>query len=389
VELLDLGRLNAFLGYSGGDRLLAEFATRLSTGFGSRTRVVRIGTRKFAIVLSGLRGSAHGLLAARKVEQLVEPSIEIDGHSVALAVAQGLAIYPQHAASADELLRCAEMALDDASTGDRGFAVYDGAATTELQATFLVETAFVDALANGRIEPWFQPQLDLKTGRVIGAEALLRCRDWNDELLAPERVIEAAERLRRLDELTWIVLSESLRRGADWPAPVQPLRISVNLSATTLRDVELVDRVRNALSLWGVNPQRLTLEITESVFMDEPDRCFETMRRLRELGVRVAIDDFGTGYSSLAYFRDIPASELKVDKCFVGDMLRDVASRRIVQAVIDLAHGFELDVVAEGVEDEPTLEALRSMGCDLAQGYLVGRPMPAADFVRWLQPRVQ
>jgi diguanylate cyclase (GGDEF)-like protein len=387
VQLRDLSRLNVTLGYEGGDRVLSELATRLAAGFGPRARVMRIGARKFALTLRGLKGGEHALLAARKVEQIADAPIEIAGRNVPVPVTQGLALCPDHGTSAAELMRHAEAALANAGESDSSISLYDGSETTRIRASMLIEEVVLDALGEGLVEAWFQPQVSIADGRVLGAEALLRCRGWDGEWLAPDDVIAAATRLRRMDDLTGVMLHAALRRTAEWHAERFPLRASVNISAVTLRKPDLVEQIADALNVWSVAAPDLTIELTESVFIHHPEQSFETMRRLRELGVRVAIDDFGTGYSSLAYFRDIPANELKVDKSFVIGMLADSASRRIVQAVVDLAHAFDLEVVAEGVEDQATLGALAAMGCDLAQGYLVARPMPADDFLRWLVTR--
>lgn len=387
VQMTGLERLNMSLGYDGGNHALAELASRLHAAFGGKARTLRIGARTFAVVLGGVKGSEHALLAARRIEQLASRPVAFDGRQLSLRIVQGLALFPEHGRDGAELLRHAEAALTSAADNDTIVELYDGSATSRIRASLVVDEAVGVAMREGLVEPWFQPQVSLRERRIVGAEALLRCRNVDGSFIDPEQVVEAATRLRRLDEMTVMMLNASLRRAAEWQSHVPGLRVSVNVTAQTLRRAELVEQVRQALSIWSVPAPVLTLELTESVFMDHPQQCFDTMRELRDLGVRVAIDDFGTGYSSLSYFRDIPANELKVDRSFVADMLNDEASRRIVRAIIELAHGFGLEVVAEGVEDADTLRALGDMRCDLIQGYFTGRPMPAADFTQFLASR--
>jgi diguanylate cyclase (GGDEF)-like protein len=383
VQLRDFGRLNFAYGYRAMDAALAQIATRLVGAFDRRIPVVRIGTRKFAILLRGLKGESHASLAAKKVQRLGEKPLEIGGPRLRVDVVQGIALYPAHASTAEGLLRCAEAALSVAGEREEPIVVYTPTAASELAQRHEVDNALADALEVGRIEPYFQPQIDIRTGAPSGAEALLRCRDDRGAFIAPELVVRAAERTHRLAELTAAVLDSSLRHATEWP--VGGRRLSVNLSTESLKDRDLVPSIRAALGIWGWPPGALTVEITETAMMGEPRTCFSTMRQLRDLGVRVAIDDFGTGYSSLAYFKDIPANELKVDKCFVLNVSDDEADRKIVETVIGLAHAFGFKVVAEGVESAPCLETLRRMDCDFAQGHVVGRPMSSAAFAGWLE----
>jgi diguanylate cyclase (GGDEF)-like protein len=382
VQLQSVGELNLTFGYRVVDTVIVEVARRLADGFGARGRVVCIGTRRFALLLPGLKSPAHALLAAKKVERLLDPPMQTGGQRIKIDVAQGIALYPSDARTAEQFMQCAEVALTVARDSDLSFALYGATGTSELLRLQNVDATLTNALEQGGITPYLQPQIDLRSGRPAGAEALLRCKDPTGAFIPPEALIQVAERTRRLPQVTAAVLNTALRYAAEWPK--LGCALSVNVSTQSLKDSDLVPSIASALGIWGWEPQHLTVEVTESAFMDEPEKSFATMRELRKLGVRVSIDDFGTGYSSLAYFKNIPANELKVDKSFVLNMLGNDADRRIVQSVIGLAHAFDLEVVAEGVEDAPTLEALRAMGCDLAQGYWVGKPMTAPEFLAWL-----
>jgi diguanylate cyclase (GGDEF)-like protein len=386
VHLRHLERVNMSLGYEAGNEALAELAARLNTGFAQRDHVARIGARTFAIILRRLKSASHALLAAGKAERLAQEPFTIAGREVSMSVAQGIALYPDHAKSPAQWLQCAELALNRARDSGESIVMYDALGATQMRQSLRIENELAQALRESRIEPYFQAQVDIKSGMPVGAEALLRCLDSSGSFIAPNLVIEAAERTHRLQEVTMAMMNAALRYAAEWPLSRsdRPPRVSVNVSPTSLKSPDFVDLVAGALSIWGNAPETLCIEITESVFLDEPERGFEAMRRLRALGTRVALDDFGTGYSSLSYFRDIPANELKVDKSFVLGMRDSRANCNIVRAVVDLAHVFDLEVVAEGVEDDATSRMLAELGCDFAQGFWYAKPMAPPDFSAWL-----
>lgn len=389
VHLMPLDRLNATLGYLQADAVLLQLASRLDDGLGAGVGVTRIGAGRFAVVLRGLKDSGYAVLAARKIERLMEQPVDVSGRKIFIGVAQGAAIYPQHATSAAGLLQKAESALRAARLSGKAFAVYNAARANEENELIRAEAVLLHALEEGALECWFQPQIELESGALWGAEALMRCQDATGVHIPPELLLQAAERTRHLPELTSVMLNAALRNASDWSAFLEHSRVAVNVGTESLRDPELVASVAAALKIWDTRAGDLTIEITETALMIEPERSQAAMQKLRELGVRVAIDDFGTGYSSLSYFKNIPATELKVDKSFILNMHDNAADRKIVQTVINLAHAFELKVVAEGLEDERTLDLLRKMGCDIGQGYWFGKPMPAGDFLQWLGNRAR
>jgi diguanylate cyclase (GGDEF)-like protein len=384
LQLYDISELNSRVGYRRVDDALALFAERLGGGF-ARDKVVRVGTARFAIVLDSLKSEAHAILATNKVQRLAEAPLEVDGKAIAFRVTQGVAIAPQHGDRGARLFRCAEVALEMAAARHPAVAVYSPGEAAEREKLAEIDGELKRALDSGGIEVAFQPQIELATGRAVAAEALLRCQSAAGEALSPELVIRSAERTGRLGLVTSAVLNTALRYAADWPD--RSLGLSVNVSTPSLLDPDFVAMITNACSIWGRSLDTLTVELTESTIMDSPEQSFATMRRLCDLGARVSLDDFGTGYSSLAYFKDIPANELKVDKSFVMNMLTHAADRAIVDTVIKLAHAFGLSVVAEGVEDAAILAALRELGCDIAQGYFFSRPLAPAAYATWLAAR--
>jgi EAL domain-containing protein (putative c-di-GMP-specific phosphodiesterase class I) len=243
------------------------------------------------------------------------------------------------------------------------------------------------AVQESQLRAYYQPKLDLETRRVVGAEALVRWRHPQRGLLSPAEFMPYAEQTGYISWVTKWMLAVTLRQCGAWAAAGTPLQVAVNLSTRDLLRSDLVDDVRKRLADHAVPPHLVCLEITESTFMQDPERALAVLNELRSLGVHLAIDDFGTGFSSLAYMKQLPVNELKIDATFVQGMATSERDVAIVRSTIELAHNLGLKVVAEGVEDERCLEALRSMNCDLAQGFLLGRPMRRSAFDNWQRTR--
>jgi len=385
LKLRNLDRLNASFGYRGGDSVLSSVATRLHEELGSRARVVRIGASRFAVILQGLRDSTHAQLAGHKVERIFSVPIKIDSRDVPLHVVQGIALFPEHAGSASDLMLRAEKALNQASFQGISLLVCEDIDVGPDEDSKRIESFLATSLQAGRVETFYQPQVDIRTGKPIGAEALLRCRDDDGKFIPPEVVVMVAEGMHLLNDITFVIMNAALRNCVEWRSLIPEPNVSVNISPSTLLDPDFVDSVVSILGLWGADPGNLTIEITESTFMQDPERSFDVMSELKEMGISVAVDDFGTGYSSLSYFKSIPARELKIDRSFVQGMAEDPIYQKLVRTIINLAHEFDMKVVAEGVEDESALEILKGFGCDIIQGYYFGKPMQATQFHAWLQ----
>ena len=385
IEIRDFGRLNSSFGYSAGDAAIAELASRLVSSFVRQGNVVRIGASRFALVLTSLKSPAAWLACGQEGRAAVRAACRYRGRAITLRLAQGLSFWPEQALSGAELLKLAEIALGDARKSDAGIARFDPERLHALRQSLHAEAALEAALQEGGIEPYFQAQVCVATGRPCGAEALLRCQDESGAFVSPEAIVQVAERTGQLTRVTAGMLNAALRHLTDWSQYVESPRVAVNVSTQSLTQDGLVDSVVSALRVWNARAEDLTIEVTESALMVEPEKSFETLRALRALGVRVAIDDFGTGYSSLSYFKNIPANELKVDKSFVSSMCSSSVDYKIVRVVTELAHAFNLEVVAEGVEDQAALQLLAEMGCDVVQGYLFSKPLPATDFRAWLK----
>jgi EAL domain-containing protein (putative c-di-GMP-specific phosphodiesterase class I) len=307
----------------------------------------------------------------------------IDDHRFTIASAIGVALFPLHANDADELVRCAETALRAAKRDGTGCAVYAGDDCADHSKHLSLAHDLRQAISGDQLVLHYQPKIDMQTGYISGVEALVRWRHPLQGLLFPDTFIPVAEQIGVIESLTRWVLNAALEQSARWLEQGRDISVSVNLSALSLHNHEIGDTVEALLKTWQVPANRLVLEITESAIISHLARASETLGRLHALGVRISIDDFGTGYTSLAYLRRLPVNELKIDKSFVMNMMRVNDDAVIVRTIIELAHNLGLQVVAEGVEDAETWHALRQLGCNIAQGYHMSRPIDPAALETW------
>jgi diguanylate cyclase (GGDEF)-like protein len=391
VMILDLDEfkdVNDTLGHHQGDDLLVEVGARLLTAVGDAGIVARLGGDEFAVLLPGTVDEERVLRIGRRVLRALEQPVALDGLEVEVGASIGIAFAPVHATESAALLKCADLAMyDGKSSSARGLRIYqpDLHATTPRRLTLVSELR--GALQNGEIQVHVQPQAELRSGRVVGVEALVR---WNHPELGwvpPDEFVPVAERSGLIGLLTTRVLDASLAACAHWRAAGRDLGIAVNLSARSLQDTDLVDEVSRLLLRHDVPADRLTLEVTEGSVMADPTRAVALLHQLRELGVRLSVDDFGTGYSSLSYLQRLPVQEVKIDRSFVADLHTENENVAIVRAIVDLGRHLGLEVVAEGVEDEATWTLLASMNCDLVQGWHLARPMPTGELLGWLSTR--
>ncbi len=385
VKLKRLRDINLELGYDLGDALIAEIASRLKSCLRPTDILARTGSTEFAVILPALPGTGVPLLAAQKFLRRCTEPFKFHDRRVKPSLSFAVSACPQDATTAELLLRHSDVALRQACRTGREIVSFSECESSEDRPDIQMERAFEAAIKQSDLVLHFQPKVDLDTGLVTGLEALSRWPTDDGQSVPPDRFIKLAERNGLILPLTIWSLDAALRECQSWQSTLPGVSVAVNLSASLLAEPELADIVLQALTLWDVPAELLTLEITESAVMSHVESSLDALRRLREIGVRLALDDFGTGYSSLAYLKKLPVDELKIDRIFVADMLSNDEDRCIVQAVIDLARNFELTVVSEGPEDEATLDALSLMGCAQAQGYVVGRPMPAKAIIGWLE----
>ena len=385
VKLKRLRDINLELGYDLGDALIAEIASRLKSCLRPTDILARTGSTEFAVILPALPGTGVPLLAAQKfLRRCIEP-FKFHDRRVKPSLSFAVSACPQDATTAELLLRHSDVALRQACRTGREIVSFSECESSEDRPDIQMERAFEAAIKQSDLVLHFQPKVDLDTGFVTGLEALCRWPTNDGRTVLPDRFVKLAERNGLILPLTLWSFDAALRECRSWQSTLPGVSVAVNLSATLLAEPELTDLVGQALTLWELPAELLTLEITESAVMSHVESSLDALQCLSELGVRLALDDFGTGYSSLAYLKKLPVDELKIDRVFVGDMLSTNEDRCIVQAVIDLAQNFGLTVVAEGPENEETLVALTLMGCAQAQGYVVARPMPAEAIFGWLE----
>jgi EAL domain-containing protein (putative c-di-GMP-specific phosphodiesterase class I) len=266
-----------------------------------------------------------------------------------------------------------------------GFSTYNPSQDQHSADRLALIAELRSAIEHDELELYYQPKIALDSGSVSGVEALVRWHHPERGLVPPDQFVPLAEQSGQVKALSRWVLNRALRQCREWALEGRPLKVAVNLSMRDLHDPALPATVAEMLRLWQVPASTLTIEITESTLMADPVQALEIVRRLGRMGIRIAIDDFGTGYSSLAYLKRLPVDELKVDRAFVRQIARDANDVAIVRSTIGLAHDLGLTVVAEGIEDEASLDVLANLGCDEAQGYLFSRPLPASDLEKWLR----
>lgn len=377
VELVDSAGLCDTYGPHAFEDLKSVFVNRLKHWTREDDDWKLMGNDRFCVLLDGISDRAQIELAAAKLERMFDEPHYIFNKPVRLEVNAGFAAIAQNASNNDKAVRQASMALSQARKSARLFEVYGPHCELRHVDKRKLVRELEQAVEVGELELYYQPKLHAGFRNLIGAEALMRWNRGGDTVCRPDEFIPVAEQNEVIRPMTWWAIKSTVARLARWP---EQLSISVNVTPTLLLDDEILAVVKDALDIFGVHPSRLTVEVTESVMVNNQDIMLSQLACLRESGVRVSIDDFGTGFSSLAYFRDLPADEIKIDKCFVMPMLESEKDRAIVKAVIDLAHNFSLKVVAEGVESEMIADELARMRCDVLQGYVFDAPLMAQDF---------
>jgi diguanylate cyclase (GGDEF)-like protein len=388
VLILDVDRfkeVNDTLGYQNGDLLLRGIGERVVATLPADATVARLGSDEFAVLLPEMTNPAAVLAMARQLVAALETPFRVDELSVEVEATIGVSVYPEHGDDAETLLRRADVAMQRAKESHIGLELYATEHDTYTRRRLGLIADLRRALDGDELVLSYQPQVELRTGRVTGVEALLRWNHPVDGLLLPDEFIPLAERSGLIHPLTAYVLEAACAQCREWRAAGMELSVAVNLSARNLIETDLVERVRGLLGRHDLPPSALVLEITESTIMADPVQVTQVVRRLRDEGLAVSIDDFGTGYSSLAHLRHLPVSEIKIDKSFVFGMLEDPHDATIVRSAIELAHNLHLTAVAEGVESAGARDALATLGCDVAQGYYFARPMAPRDFTAWLR----
>jgi diguanylate cyclase (GGDEF)-like protein len=382
LDLDHFKQVNDTLGHPVGDQLLKHVAERLHSCIQDTDLVARIGGDEFAIVQTAVERPEKSSQLANRIVDAISAPFDVDGKYIVIGTSIGIAVAPDDGIDPDQLLKNADMALYLAKTDGRGrHRFFELEMDRRLQSRRTLELDLRSAIVHGEFELHYQPILNLQSNEVSGFEALIR---WNNPVrgqILPSQFIPLAEETGLILPIGEWVLRTACAQAAAWSKPVS---VAVNLSPAQFKSQDLVQLVLNALASSGLEPARLELEITESVLLQNEASTRAILHKLRALGVRIAMDDFGTGYSSLAYLRSFPFDKIKIDRSFVRDMTRSEECAAIVRAVADLARSLNIITVVEGIETSNQLEMARSEGCDEGQGYLFGRPVPAAEARRIL-----
>jgi diguanylate cyclase (GGDEF)-like protein/PAS domain S-box-containing protein len=390
--LLDLDgfkTVNDSLGHPVGDQLLQEVARRLKTCVRVEDTVSRMGGDEFALILANMREGSDAIEVVRKILASIQIPLELDGQGAHVTASIGIAIYPADGETPIDLMRNADVAMYGAKeAGRNAYRFYQSSMTHRAQERLTQERALRRAIEQDEFEVWFQPQINLATQSLTGAEALVRWRDPQRGLVPPGEFIPLAERTGLIIPISALVLDKVCALARTWlDAGLDFGRLAINIASLQIDRGDFVGTLSAALQKAAVPAHCIEIEITESLIMENPEHAREALLAVQNLGVTVAVDDFGTGYSSLAYLKLLPIDNLKIDRAFVKDLPDDSNDAAIARAIISMAHSLGFKVIAEGIETAAQRDYLRGEGCDEAQGYLISRPLPAAEFAQWLRER--
>ncbi|MGA2804003.1 MAG: EAL domain-containing protein [Acidimicrobiales bacterium] len=383
MDLDGFKEVNDALGHVSGDRVLKEVAHRLQEALRESDAIARFGSDEFAVLVTQAR-RAQVLEVVRRVRGAVEQSIDLEGLPVNLGVSIGISAFPRDGADVDTLLRCADTAMYLAKDTDLGYAFYDASVDTRAATHLGLIGDLRHAIEDQELVLHYQPKIAVRSGQVVGVEALVRWHHPARGLMMPSEFVPVAKETSLIKELTLHVIDEAGRQWRAWADEGRRLPIAVNLSLRDLVDPGFPGEVAALIGKWRMPATMLKLEVTESAVVEDPKRTEDVLERLGAMGLRFSVDDFGTGYFSLAYLKRLPIDEIKIDRSFVAAMTVHEEDEVIVRSTIDLGHSLGLSVVAEGVETRSVMERLAPFGCDVAQGYYLGRPMPPDEFDIWL-----
>ena len=385
IQFEGLPELDSLLGFKAVDTILTEAGNRLTDALMKSDIVGLLDRHHLACFLPKLAAPSYSELAAYQVLRILSQPFYIDDRQFVLTPRIGMSVTKSPEIGVDEFLRQANSALLTNWQAGTHINMYSSELNTDQILELDLIADLQEAIDQSRLTLAYQPQVDLHTNKIIGAEALLRWEHPTRGPILTDMMIRVAERTKLITKLTYWVLHTSLHNLKNIHAAGIDIRMSVNISAHNLRENDLLDITKDVTSLWGVDPKLLTIEITETAMMEDLHLVLETLKRLKAMGIRIALDDFGTGYSSLAVLGNLPVNEVKIDLSLICDMLKQEEHDRIVSSIITLSHALKMEVIAEGVENVETRERLRELGCDLIQGFLISPALPLAEFIPFVK----
>ncbi len=386
MDLNQFKEINDTLGHHFGDQLLQTLAPRLQKAIREMDFVARLGGDEFAVVLADIDFEGAKSTALRIIECMKTP-LSIDSYDLKVGISIGIAQFPLDGQDCDSLIQKADIAMYSAKKDPCHFSIYDPDQDIYSIEKLTITRKLYEAIHNKSLALYFQPIINLHSGRVCSFEALSR---WHDEelgIIPPDEFIAVAEQTGLIKELTLWMLDTAISQFQQWQDFNPELQLSVNMTAQDIQDYYLVNNVSRILAKYGFNPEKLHIEITESNMMTNSPQTRETITELHKLGVSLSIDDFGTGFSSLAYLKQLPTQTIKIDKSFVTHLLDNSSDEVIVRSVIDIAHNMGQAVIAEGIEDRHCLEHLQRLNCDFGQGYYFSKPLPVTAVAAWMVAR--
>lgn len=385
VDINRFYRINNIYGYEAGDELLKKLALVLKNVIREQDYAARIGDNRFALILPGVMNVGHAELAAHKLLRLLQIPFLFGDRKIYVDCTIGISLCPLHASNHMFLLKECESVLREAKDKNKTIGLSEALEDEEIPENWDIELALDDALDKDQLQIYYQPKIALDSGGVVGVEALLRWKHPSRGFIPPNYFIPIAERMGHIKPITNWIFNTALRQGSEWTDKWGPLSVAINIPPDFILMPDLKDLIANAINLWGGGNVSLVLEIVERSLVLEPEKSFSILREIQDMGVGISVDDFGTGYSSLSYFEKLPVDELKIDQSFVTNVVGSPANQNIVKLIVDLAHAFDMEVVAEGVEDLGALQYLKRIKCDLAQGYHFAKPMPQEQIKEWLK----
>jgi diguanylate cyclase len=382
---LEVGRfheINKVLGYRSGDELLQELARRLACAVHGQESLARVGEAEFALLLPA-GGAAYATEVAQRLLAMLREPVKVGELMLDARVDIGIALFPGHATDADALIRRANAAMHQVQPMRGGYTIYTGGQEKEHTRRLALMGDLHRAIDNNELRLYCQPKVDIASRQVYGAEALLRWEHPHHGMIPTTEFIALAEHAGMITPLTNWMLEAAFRQSYAWREAGLARALAINLSAHDLYDPRLIERIHGMFSTWGIAPDLIQFELTESALMADKAAALEVLNRLKRLDVELFVDDYGTGYSSLSYLQQLPVDAIKIDQSFVTPMVTSADSAVIVSSTIELGHHLGMDVVAEGVETQAVWDRLDALGCDVAQGYLISRPMPAEQMQQW------
>jgi diguanylate cyclase (GGDEF)-like protein len=381
LELSRFSEINRVLGYACGDQLLHALVSRVRAVLPGQAVFARLGEAEFSVAMPGCASDAISL--ARELIALMEDPVLIGEGMIDARIGVGIAIYPGHGNDAATLVRRSAAALHQSNHAHGSYAMHTGGLERDGHRRLRLIGDLHRAVRQHELQLFCQPKVDIRSGALCGVEALVRWQHPEHGMIPPTEFIPVAEQAGMITPVTQWIMDAAFHQSYLWHQAGVHLPIAINLSAHDLYCPHVLDRVDGLFSTWGLPPELVQFELTESALVAEPATALGTMRRLKDTGVQLYVDDFGTGYSGLSYLQRLPVDGIKIDQSFVMPMVSNSDSAVIVSSTIDLGHKLGLSVIAEGVENEVTFKRLASLGCDIAQGYLIGKPMPAAKLLEW------